>query len=190
MKSNIEQALDNFQEFSNALEHTLMFYLDRLDYSNLKPATKDNQTIFDNDNKEFILDYKDNFVSLEHIMYNKVKQSDDYIYQCFQEYINQVNTYINDFQNDMKQLISNIDDKEQQEEMLKKLELINLERLNKKKYISVDEFKTLFGYSVTSQQNMRGRTHNPIPFIQEKLGSKITYEVELVKEWLDKYKKN
>jgi hypothetical protein len=59
-----------------------------------------------------------------------------------------------------------------------------LQKTQLKKFISVDEFSEIFGYSKSSQQNFRSRLYNPIPFLQDKKKGKIIYDIEKVKLWL------
>jgi len=74
-----------------------------------------------------------------------------------------------------------------QEERYK--EILEIEKqmikIQSKKNISVKEFAEIYNVSKTSQQNYRGRIHNPLPYHQKVEGGKITYNVEEVEQWFD-----
>ena len=56
-------------------------------------------------------------------------------------------------------------------------------KIQAKKIISVREFTDIYGDSKTTQQNYRGRMHDPLPYEQKVEGGKITYIVEKVEQW-------
>ena len=62
---------------------------------------------------------------------------------------------------------------------------IDIEKIQKKKYISVKEFTEIYGKSSDWQKDRRGRLRNKLPFIQEKLGSNILYKVEDIEIWFE-----
>ena len=66
-------------------------------------------------------------------------------------------------------------------------EVVDLEqqikKMQAKKYISIKEFAEIYGKSKTSQQGLRGRINNPIPYRQTVKNGAITYEVEVVEKW-------
>lgn len=64
----------------------------------------------------------------------------------------------------------------------------NLQKTQVKKFINVEDFEQIFGFSKSSQQNFRSRLYNPIPFLQPKKKGKIIYELEKVKDWLSNNK--
>jgi len=56
-------------------------------------------------------------------------------------------------------------------------------KIQAKKIISVREFTDIYGDSKTTQQNYRGRMHDPLPYEQKVEGGKVTYIVEKVEQW-------
>ena len=56
-------------------------------------------------------------------------------------------------------------------------------KIQAKKIISVREFTEIYGDSKTTQQNYRGRMHDPLPYEQKVEGGKVTYIVEKVEQW-------
>lgn len=58
-----------------------------------------------------------------------------------------------------------------------------MKKIQAKKYISVKEFKEIYGYSPEWQKNRRSRIHNSLPYIQTVSGGKITYDVKEVENW-------
>lgn len=66
-----------------------------------------------------------------------------------------------------------------------KIKSIDIEKIQKKKYISVKEFTEIYGKSSDWQKDRRGRLRNKLPFIQEKLGSNILYKVEDIEIWFE-----
>jgi hypothetical protein len=59
----------------------------------------------------------------------------------------------------------------------------NMAKIQAKKIISVREFTDIYGDSKTTQQNYRGRMHDPLPYEQKVEGGKVTYIVEKVEQW-------
>jgi hypothetical protein len=66
-------------------------------------------------------------------------------------------------------------------------EIIDIEeqmkKIQTKKYISIKEFELIYGKSKTSQQSLRGRLKDPIPYRQTVKNGAITYEVDAVEKW-------
>lgn len=60
-----------------------------------------------------------------------------------------------------------------------------IQRIQVKKNITVSEFAAIYNISKTSQQNYRGRLHDPLPYHQKVEGGKIVYVVEEVEKWFD-----
>lgn len=60
---------------------------------------------------------------------------------------------------------------------------IDIEKIQKKKYLSVKEFKEVYGKSSDWQRERRSRIKNKLPFMQEKLGANIMYKVEDIEIW-------
>ena len=60
-----------------------------------------------------------------------------------------------------------------------------MRKLHSKKYITVPEFSAIYNIGKTSQQNYRGRLHDPLPYHQKVANGKITYIVEEVEQWLE-----
>ena len=58
-------------------------------------------------------------------------------------------------------------------------------KLHAKKFLTVKEFAEKYNIGKTSQQNYRGRLHDPLPYHQKVLGGKITYNVQEVEEWFE-----
>jgi hypothetical protein len=58
-------------------------------------------------------------------------------------------------------------------------------KIQSKKNISVKEFAEIYNVSKTSQQNYRGRIHDPLPYHQKVEGGKIVYNVEEVERWFE-----
>lgn len=58
-------------------------------------------------------------------------------------------------------------------------------KLHAKKFLTVKEFAEKYNIGKTSQQNYRGRFHDPLPYHQKVLGGKITYNVEEVERWFE-----
>ena len=71
--------------------------------------------------------------------------------------------------------------KEQDKELIDLAQ--QMEKIQAKKYISIAEFTEIYGKSKTSQQGLRGRLKDPIPYKQISKNSAILYEVELVEKW-------
>lgn len=61
----------------------------------------------------------------------------------------------------------------------------HLIKLHCKKFLTVKEFAEKYNIGKTSQQNYRGRLHDPLPYHQKVLGGKITYNVQEVEEWFE-----
>lgn len=74
------------------------------------------------------------------------------------------------------------------EENERNQQLVNMEeqirKIQAKKYISVKEFTEIYGDSKKSQEGLRGRLNDPLPYRQKVEGGKITYVVEEVEKWL------
>ena len=64
-------------------------------------------------------------------------------------------------------------------------EVLEIEKLQVKKYISVKELTILHKMSKTSQQNYRERIHDPLPYHQKVAGGNITYIVKEIEQWLE-----
>lgn len=62
---------------------------------------------------------------------------------------------------------------------------IDIEKIQKKKYISVKEFTEIYSFSEDWQKNRRARIRDRLPFIQTTDGGKITYNVEEIEIWFD-----
>lgn len=60
-----------------------------------------------------------------------------------------------------------------------------MQKIQAKKNITVKEFAEIYNISKTSQQNYRGRIHNPLPYHQKVEGGKIVYVVEEVEKWFE-----
>ncbi|MBT5491619.1 hypothetical protein HOK00_04880 [bacterium] len=58
-----------------------------------------------------------------------------------------------------------------------------MKKIQTKKYISIKEFQEIYGKSKTSQQGLRGRLKDPIPYRQTVKNGSITYVIEEVEEW-------
>ena len=56
-------------------------------------------------------------------------------------------------------------------------------KIHAKKFLTVKEFAEKYNIGKTSQQNYRGRLHDPLPYHQKVLGGKISYDVQEVEEW-------
>ena len=69
-------------------------------------------------------------------------------------------------------------------EELKSTKVQEMEILQTKDWISVNEFELLFSYGSTAQKGFRSRLRDPIPFEQKSIGSKILYEKNKVVKWL------
>lgn len=74
-------------------------------------------------------------------------------------------------------------DKNSQKEYKDRLIKINIEYIQKKKYLNVNEFAEVYHMSKTQQQTRRGRLHDPLPYHQHVEGGKILYDVEEVEKW-------
>jgi len=70
-------------------------------------------------------------------------------------------------------------------------EILDIEKqmikIQVKKNISVKEYTDIYGDSDTSQKNDRGLVNNPLPYNQKVKNGKITYNVDEVEEWREKY---
>lgn len=62
---------------------------------------------------------------------------------------------------------------------------IYMAKIQAKKYITVKEFEEIYSVSKNSQQNYRGRIHDPLPYHQKVLRGNILYNVEEVEQWLE-----
>ena len=60
-------------------------------------------------------------------------------------------------------------------------------KIQSKEIISVREYTEKYGDSIKAQANDRNRINNPLPYHQKVEGGKITYYVDEVKEWREKY---
>lgn len=60
-----------------------------------------------------------------------------------------------------------------------------MKKIQSKKYITVKEFTDIYNTSKTSQQNYRGRMHDPLPYHQKVAGGKIVYVVDEVEKWFE-----
>lgn len=58
-----------------------------------------------------------------------------------------------------------------------------MKKIQVKKNITVKEFSEIYNISKTSQQNYRGRLHDPLPYHQKVEGGKIVYVVDEVEKW-------
>lgn len=74
-------------------------------------------------------------------------------------------------------------DKEKQIKYKKKVNKLDIEFIQKKKYITVKEFTGIYNMSRETQQRRRGRLYDPLPFRKE--GNKIYYEVKEIENWLE-----
>lgn len=74
-------------------------------------------------------------------------------------------------------------DKNLQKEYKDRLIKINIEYIQKKKYLNVNEFAEVYHMSKTQQQTRRGRLHDPLPYHQHVEGGKILYDVEEIEKW-------
>jgi len=54
--------------------------------------------------------------------------------------------------------------------------------------LNVKELAQIYNIKEGQQKQLRGRLFNPLPFHQEKPGSKITYKREEIEEWVSKQK--
>lgn len=111
-----------------------------------------------------------------------------------EEYINQnevfqeIGTLFADNENDMYELIETV------EELNKELEVKTKESqqiteeyikvIKAKDYISTKEFSILYGMSIGTQDNRRGKTHNPLPFKRDG-ERKIVYNQQEAREWYE-----
>ena len=62
-----------------------------------------------------------------------------------------------------------------------------MKKIQVKKIISVKEYTEIYGDSTKAQQNDRGKIKNPLPYNQKVEGGKITYDVNKIEEWREKY---
>lgn len=76
-------------------------------------------------------------------------------------------------------------DKDSQKEYKDKLLKINIEFIQKKKYITVRELTKIYNMSPETQKRRRARIHDTLPSIQVAEGCKIMYNVEEVDIWLE-----
>jgi hypothetical protein len=65
------------------------------------------------------------------------------------------------------------------------IKTLEIEKIQKKKYISVKEFAEIYGFSEDWQKNRRGRIRDKLPYIQTANGGKITYNVEEIELWFE-----
>lgn len=63
-------------------------------------------------------------------------------------------------------------------------------KIENKKFITTKQFQEKYNISISSQADFRGRTHDPLPFHQRKLGCKITYNVDEVEKWFKNNNRN
>lgn len=61
----------------------------------------------------------------------------------------------------------------------------HMAKIQSKKYITVNEFEEIYSVSKTSQQNYRGRIHDPLPYHQKVFRGKILYNVKEVEQWFE-----
>ncbi len=69
-------------------------------------------------------------------------------------------------------------------EELKSEKAQEMEILQEKQFITVQEFSVIYGYSATQQKSLRARLRDPIPFSQKGHGHKVLYERRKVQKWL------
>ena len=79
-------------------------------------------------------------------------------------------------------MLNNMIDKKVKHKL--KSDITTIQKANSKKLISVKELKELYGYSESAQKGFRSRLNNPIPFIQQGIGTKILYNKDEVNKWL------
>jgi len=80
--------------------------------------------------------------------------------------------------------LNNLLNKEEQYKEVLDIEQ-QMKKIQAKKNITVKEFVDIYSIGKTSQQNYRGRIHDPLPYHQKVEGGKITYNVEEVEQWFD-----
>jgi hypothetical protein len=67
----------------------------------------------------------------------------------------------------------------------KQIDSLDIEKIQKKKYINVKEFTEIYGKSSDWQKNRRSRIHDNLPYYQTTNGGKITYKVEEIDNWFE-----
>jgi len=77
----------------------------------------------------------------------------------------------------------NLLEKHKQKEFIKRVDAIEIEKIQAKKLITVKEFTEIYNRGAEWQRNRRGKIHNKLPFRQEKKGGKVLYNVEEVENW-------
>jgi hypothetical protein len=120
-----------------------------------------------------ILDYGDDF-DLEIVPYATEEEIE---LQEFLEYIDNENYRILVKLNDL------LEDKDKDKDILSIEE--HMKKIQSKKYITVSEFKDIYNISKTSQQDLRGRLNDSLPYHQKVAGGKIVYVVEEVEKWFE-----
>lgn len=74
-------------------------------------------------------------------------------------------------------------DNNKQKELTRRVDAIEIEKIQAKKFITVKEFTEIYDRSSEWQRNRRNKIHNRLPFRQEKKGGKVLYEIEEVEIW-------
>lgn len=112
--------------------------------------------------KHFLSQYRENGLSV-------LEDGSEKYNRSFDEQLIKLNSLL-----DKKDQIKEIVDLEQQ-----------MKKIQAKKFITVKEFTEIYNISKTSQQNYRGRMHDPLPYHQKVAGGKIVYVVEEVEKWFE-----
>ena len=81
-------------------------------------------------------------------------------------------------------------DNSKKDELISLYKENNLLKIVKQRYITVKEFKIMFGDSIDTQEVFRTRVDDPIPYIQVNEGGKIKYDLQKVTKWMERYEKN
>ena len=102
----------------------------------------------------------------------------DFISQIDKIYLGKIFKEIEDNKNDKISFTKLKKEAEQEYSEAQKIE-----KIQAKKYISIQEFQEIYGKSKTSQQGLRGRLKDPIPYRQTVKNGAITYVVEEVEKW-------
>ncbi|MCK5111824.1 MAG: hypothetical protein KAQ94_09920 [Arcobacteraceae bacterium] len=170
VKLKLSQLAEKLEELKNEQQDILKSIV-KDDY-----LQKLNTKFDDKSDKDFYLDIYD--IAYEDKTIGDIISNNKVALDYYNQNVNTYNTLL-DFAMDIYKLyddikidyLDNIDSKSR------------IEKIQAKKYISIKEFEEIYGKSETSQQGLRGRLKDPIPYRQIVKNGAVTYVVEEIEKW-------
>ncbi len=114
--------------------------------------------------------------------HNMLNEKEDYIHSYTCKTTELLFSTFRKLKEQAKFLITLVDNNKQKE-LTKRVDAIEIEKIQAKKFITVKEFTEIYDRSSEWQRNRRNKIHNRLPFRQEKKGGKVLYEIEEVEIW-------